>query len=305
MPPPDLIDSDGDLSEHQSLRPRHRPALASLFSRPPSARSLPFPSSQLDDLIDSDSPFTTIPATPSPTPCRSSRLNTIPSIPYTPNIAMSPIRRRISSNNSTPRTPRDRFIPSSANVQSFRMGSASPATRSGRAATESPTTADGSFFPVYNPGSSRTIGLGGPNSPARLAAAHQTGYVGGNGVQRTISAGSVGVFGIGVIAGGGMGGHGSPDAGGRVVNGNIFNNRESQEAANARHENLLSEALDVDRTRRVLEFGGGENTRSADRKNWWSVGSDSAGIMGTAPGGIGVDGREFSFLKQRDLDGVG
>lgn len=180
------------------------------------------------------------------------------------------------------------------------MGSASPATRasrSGHSATVSPTTADGSFFPVYNPGSSRTIGLGGPNSPARLAAAHQTGYAGMSpgGGQRTISAGSVGVFGIGVIAGGGQQ-HSSPDAGGRVVDGNIFNNRESQEVANERHENLLSQALEVDRNKRVLEFGGSENVRnsSQQRSQWWPVGSDVASIMSNQNGGLGVDMRKFS-----------
>ncbi|TGZ81297.1 WD40 repeat-like protein [Ascodesmis nigricans] len=110
---------------------------------------------------------------------------------------------------------------------------------------------------VFNPGSSRTIGLGSGSST--------TAYVN----QRTFSSGAVGVFGMGVggtAAGGGAARHRlRPDiqrtpSSAREINGNIFAKKESAEVAKKRHETMLSVALEVDRTRKVFEFGDKDGT---------------------------------------------
>lgn len=93
---------------------------------------------------------------------------------------------------------------------------------------------------------------------------------------RRISAGAVGVFGIGV---------GAQDASppvqrGREVNGHIFQNKESPEVEMERHELWLSAALGVDRTKKVLNFSRPEQKTPVGR----GQGVKTPGTPGSDPG---------------------
>lgn len=164
--------------------------------------------------------------------------------------------RRRSAPTTPRRTPAaDRFIPSSANVQAFRMGSPAhkltpeekhrrgSSARNQHGRTDSPER-----IAVYNPGSGRTIGLaGGSGSPGGTYAN-----------QRTISGGGVGVFsmGTGGVSNARVRAAEQPrmSSGAREINGNIFAKKEGMEAAKRRLENMLSAALEVDRSKKVFEF---------------------------------------------------
>lgn len=139
----------------------------------------------------------------------------------------------------------DRFIPSRANVQSFRMNCPTHLLSSEERLFRRSTS---------NSSRGRSASPDGGNSPAPVNPRTSIGTSGGfrgGGINRRISAGAVGVFGIGI---GAAARREEPRPRGREVHINVFGNRTTPEAELEKHEKLLSAALGVDRSARVLSF---------------------------------------------------
>lgn len=151
---------------------------------------------------------------------------------------------------------------------------------------------------VSSSGADRSI------SPNSLSNSLNNGNAGGSPINyrpsnlnRRISAGAVGVFGIGV---GAAPRREEPRPRGREVTINVFGDKTSPEADMERHERRLSAALGVDRSAKVLSFAHeNEPTRDGHGRK--------GGVMG-APGSetvsdmlwedvLEVEGRRSPFAK--------
>lgn len=100
----------------------------------------------------------------------------------------------------------------------------------------------------------RSASPDGGNNPAAVNPRNSIGTPGGfrgAGINRRISAGAVGVFGIGI---GAAARREEPRPRGREVHINVFGDKTTPEAELEKHEKLLSAALGVDRSARVLSF---------------------------------------------------
>ncbi|KAL7272559.1 hypothetical protein RUND412_004629 [Rhizina undulata] len=163
----------------------------------------------------------------------------------------------------------DRFIPSSASIHNFRMGSPSHLLSSEERLLRRSTRSSSrgrSLSPERNsaPSTPTNNNRNRDTSPVRHRAAQ---------LNRRISAGAVGVFGIGV---GAAPRREEPRERGREVTVNIFGDKESPEAEMERHERRLSAALGVDRSARVFSFvKDGECNRRA------RAGSKRGGVLGS------------------------
>ncbi|KAG0131072.1 WD40-repeat-containing domain protein [Tuber indicum] len=171
----------------------------------------------------------------------------------------------MSQSSKSSKISPDRFIPSRANIQSFRMSAPahllSNNERLLRRSLSSSTT-------------NRSISPNNlSNSPnGRNAGGSPINYRPGN-LNRRISAGAVGVFGIGV---GAAPRREEPRPRGREVTINVFGNKASPEVDMERHQRRLSAALGVDRSAKVLSFAReNEPTRDGHGRK--------GGVMG-APG---------------------
>lgn len=100
----------------------------------------------------------------------------------------------------------------------------------------------------------RSVSPDGGNNPVPVNPRNSIGTSGGfrgGGINRRISAGAVGVFGIGI---GAAARREEPRPRGREVHINVFGDKTTPEAELEKHEKLLSAALGVDRSARVLSF---------------------------------------------------
>lgn len=182
----------------------------------------------------------------------------------------------------------DRFIPSRANIQSFRMSAPAHLLSNNERLLRrsvSSSSADRSISP--NSLSNSLNGNAG-GSPINYRPSN---------LNRRISAGAVGVFGIGV---GAAPRREEPRPRGREVTINVFGDKTSPEADMERHERRLSAALGVDRSAKVLSFAReNEPTRDGHGRK--------GGVMG-APGSetvsdmlwedvLEAEGRRSPFAK--------
>ncbi|RPB00942.1 WD40 repeat-like protein [Choiromyces venosus 120613-1] len=150
--------------------------------------------------------------------------------------------RSISQSSKSSKISPDRFIPSRANIQSFRMSA--PAHLLSNEERLLRRSVSSSAERSISPNSLS-------NSPnGRNAAGLPINYRPGN-LNRRISAGAVGVFGIGV---GAAPRREEPRPRGREVTINVFGDKTSPEVDMERHERRLSAALGVDRSAKVLSF---------------------------------------------------
>lgn len=106
---------------------------------------------------------------------------------------------------------------------------------------------------VSNSGRGRSASpdIGGTSTAANARASTGTPVAFRAGINRRISAGAVGVFGIGISA---AARREEPRPRGREVHINVFGDKASPEAEMERHERRLSAALGVDRSAKVLSF---------------------------------------------------
>ncbi|KAI5799847.1 WD40-repeat-containing domain protein [Geopyxis carbonaria] len=171
-------------------------------------------------------------------------------LPETPSPSQVLSHMRLSyaspiSRGSTPRnhnTP-DRFIPSAASIQSFRMGS--PADR---LTPQERLLRRHGIDPTREPSSPERSNQGSGNRPRPNSP---TSFRPGQ-VNRTITSGSIGVFG----STGPITSYPTTTSSqrGREVNGHIFADKESPEVEMEKHEMRLSAALGVDRAKKVFSF---------------------------------------------------
>lgn len=107
---------------------------------------------------------------------------------------------------------------------------------------------------ISSSGRGRSVSPDGGNTLPAVNLRNSIGSPGvfrGAGINRRISAGAVGVFGIGISA---AARREEPRPRGREVHINVFGDKTSPEAELEKHEKLLSAALGVDRSARVLSF---------------------------------------------------
>ncbi|PUU74432.1 WD40-repeat-containing domain protein [Tuber borchii] len=171
----------------------------------------------------------------------------------------------MSQSSKSSKISPDRFIPSRANIQSFRMSAPAHLLSSNERLLRrsvSSSSADRSISPNSLSNSSNNGNAGG--SPINYRPSN---------LNRRISAGAVGVFGIGV---GAAPRREEPRPRGREVTINVFGDKSSPESDMERHERRLSAALGVDRSAKVLSFAReNEPTRDGHGRK--------GGVMG-APG---------------------
>lgn len=139
----------------------------------------------------------------------------------------------------------DRFIPSRANVQSFRMNCPTHLLSSEEKLFRR-SVSSSSRGRSASPDSGDTPTAGNPRNNIGTPGTFR-----GAGINRRISAGAVGVFGIGI---GAAARREEPRPRGREVHINVFGDKTTPEAELEKHEKLLSAALGVDRSARVLSF---------------------------------------------------
>ncbi|KAG0638730.1 WD40-repeat-containing domain protein [Tuber brumale] len=173
--------------------------------------------------------------------------------------------RSMSQSSKSSKISPDRFIPSRANIQSFRMSAPAHLLSNNERLLRrsiSSSSVDRGISP--NNLSNSPIGRNVGGSPIS--------YRPGN-LNRRISAGAVGVFGIGV---GAAPRREEPRPRGREVTINVFGDKTSPEVDMERHQRRLSAALGVDRSAKVLSFAReNEPTRDGHGRK--------GGVMG-APG---------------------